>query len=193
MKVYCIKDKSGQFLSSTGWADFPYCRFYETKEKADIAFKRLVLNSIGLFRSTRPLSEIKEWHVEQVEIESSFLQKYDTDGVVEGALIRKEIQNHSYVFANFWEHLVRCGASEDIEYLLQVRGPLYKPSMEELKEIRNTIRLLGVKTNQYRSQGYFFAFNSAEKAMNARLCLDIEHFLDITEMRVRVAKLLSKA
>lgn len=191
-KVYCIKNNDGQFLTSNGyWGTFPHCRLIATKAKAEDELYKFYMQNLCYYR-TKEISELKTWSVVEMELDYDVNEQFSNTNQLIDVLVKKELENISTSFSYFWEHLIKIGTSTKVEYLVRVKplGNYYTPDKEQLKEIRNTIRLLGVKTNQYRSQGYNFAFNSAEEAMNARLCLDVDEFLNIKELKEKVTALV---
>lgn len=187
LKVYCIKNQKGTYRTNDGfWVAFPQCTMFATRKRADEELAKIYSRNMERYRS-EPLKELLLWQVVEMEMDVNELESFSNKDRLVDALVRQEIDKKVPAFVHFWENLIKQGVSQKVEYLIRVKalGRYYTPSKEQLKEIRDTIRLLGVKTNQYRSQGYNFAFNSADEAMKARLCLDIDEFLDIKELKAQ--------
>lgn len=194
-KVYCIGNGADEYRTSEGyWQKFPFCKMFLDKSKAEDELSRIFISNIGGYYSL-PVKSVISWKVVEMTLDHDPTDSFPNTGKITDVVMTKEIESANSVFGGFWEHLVKQGTSDKVEYLMRVKsiGKYYTPNKEELKHIRDTIRLLGVKTNQYRSQGYNFAFNSAEEAMNARLCLEVDEFLDVTPIREKAKKIVKDA
>lgn len=191
--VYCIKNSDEFYYNEGGWNAFPFCDMFLDYTRASAKLQK-IMQDLVRYSKKNFLEKSNSYKIVSMKLTPNIIDIYDPSNIIENAVIREKIRTDHTVFQDFWEHLCKIGVADSVEFILKVNGVnRYNPGPDELKEIRDNIRLLGVKTNQYRSQRYFFAFNSAEDAMNARLCLETSDFIDIKSLRAKVKKSLGYA
>lgn len=189
--VYCIKNKDDLYFNEGGWSAFPFCSIFIDYDRASYRLQKIMQDIARLSPKKDMVKRQSGYKIVSMNMTPNIVEIFDSSKIIEGAIIREKIRASHPAFHDFWEHLCKIGASDNVEFILKVNGAnRYNPGQDELKEIRDNIRLLGVKTNQYRSQRYFFAFNSSEDAMNARLCLDTSDFIDVRSIREEARKMM---
>jgi hypothetical protein len=135
-----------------------------------------------------------EWQVieyELIETEKSY--KFVTD-VMSSVSLKCEFQKISWKHLSFYNAMESRGVMDDILFILKIKpaeGDRFI-TMEQIKHCRAQLRLIGVKTRSFREYSGMFGMINKEQAMRARLALDLESYVDVSEIRKRASESLAK-
>jgi hypothetical protein len=128
------------------------------------------------------------WRVVEVEYVERVKHANPVDAFMTTILIKSELQKLGWRFVSFYTEMCHRGVADQIEYILHLRpedGQRFV-SWQRIKEARAQLRLLGVKTRTFREHCGMFGMLDRDQAMKARLTLDVQSMVDLSDIRRRV-------
>lgn len=188
---YKIKDKvTGAFWNGDmRWSKFNTVgKSYKNMQAAEKAIA-------GFFRYGRRF-EIEnfeqvaaKWEIVEFEIKEVENKVHDISDYINYCTLKAELEGIDYSFANFVDTMRKRGCLDQIEYIFKLsKGKdRWRVSKEKVMEAREQLRQLQIKTRTFREYNGMFGMMNREQALRARLTLDVDKFVDLTELRKKIA------
>lgn len=181
MIYYIVKTKNGYVASQ--YNETQNIDKAKTFKSPELAKKFIVDYRYG--------SEITE--ITEVTLQEKSFESLDSTSFQENLAITSALD---YNFKYFWKHLCKLGIADKVQYLAYLDSKSWRFTSEELKNARDSIRCLGIKTNEYRSQGKFFAFMNKDQFFAAKMTMNIADQIDVSLLRethkLKIQKLKNK-
>ena len=130
-----------------------------------------------------------DWRIVEFEYIERVKRSDDLHNFLSATLIKSELHKLNWKFVSFYSEMETRGVAEAIEFIIQLKpdeGQRFI-SGENIKNARAQLRLLGVKTRTFREYFGMFGMMDRDQAMKARLTLDIQSMVDLSEIRRKVA------
>lgn len=187
--IYKVRDKStGKFWSGdTRWSKFgPIGKSWKKKDKAEQSIG-YYLNWSERFKKQESATLIEHWEIVRFKVVET---EEDTSPIEDFLLhhaIHKELTEKDSNLGYFYDVMKNKGVINDIQFIIRLQKDpgTWHVGFEKILDARASLRQLGVKTRTFREYHGSFGMMDRSQAMRARLTLDVEHFIDLEEMRQR--------
>jgi hypothetical protein len=128
------------------------------------------------------------WELVEYElVENEKTSRNLTETIIDTGL-KAELRSIHYRLGRFHDEMVARGVMKDIEFIVVLTSPSGSAfhSIEEIKNYRAQLRLMGVKTRTFREFNGMFGMMDRAQAMKAKLSLDITRMIDVRELREKI-------
>lgn len=189
--IFKVRDK----VSGTFWdGDIRWSKFndkgktFKTRATAEKA-----VSYVFRYRDSFPKTNVElctdEWEIVEYEVTYTENQVHSIQEYMKHCKLKAEISKIDYQCGWFMETMYRKGKADQVQFLFKLKphGGKRYVDFHRIKEGRAHLRQLGVKTGSFKESRGVFGMLDREQAMRARLTLDVECVIDLTELRNRLA------
>jgi hypothetical protein len=191
--VFKIRDK----LSGTFWnGDMRWSKFddkgkqFRSRSAAEQAVAR-VFKYHESFPSVKVKISTENWEVVEYAVSYTEAGTHDIKEYMNYCKLKAEISYIDHMCGWFMETMYRKVHVDKIQYLFKLKASEdrygYRHiSFDTIKEGRAHLRQLGVKTRSFKEARGVFGMLDREQAMRARLTLEVDTVIDVSEIRQRL-------
>lgn len=127
----------------------------------------------------------KSWEIVEIELVEQEKAQHSMQDFLRFTAMKAQAEQKHPGVGYFLDTMKNKNVIDQIEFVIRL-----KPSentrwvdMDRIKEAREHLRQLGVKTRTFRETSGYFGMMDRDQAMKARLVLDVEWMLDLKAIR----------
>ncbi len=130
----------------------------------------------------------ESWRIVEVELVEKINKSSSVDEFMLSIMLKAELSRVAWRFVDFYNRMEWLGVIDHIAYILLLRPEQNERfvSLAKILDCRAKLRLLGVKTRTFREYSGMFGMMDREQAMRAKLALDLESSVDLSNLREKV-------
>ena len=139
-------------------------------------------------KTTANLVDPNFWEIVELELIPKEKASIDIADFFKYQQLKIEMEKSGVLFGYFAEAMYNRNVLKDIEFVFKLKPAQDKHNidMRRIKEARQQLRQLGVKTRTFREHRGLFGMMDRQQALKARLVLDIEKSLDLGSLRTNL-------
>lgn len=189
--VYRIRNKTNNTFFE-GYSYFgSHGKEYKTESGARSAIEYFVSSRIGRksFETGKVTAEaLKELFPYDLEIVKTEIVRNDVGATslethVRNVILSRRLNENAYHFGQFWQNALKKGYADDIQFIVHLKREPGTARSTMIKDARAQLRLLGIKTRTFKEFNGMFGFYNRDQAFKARLTLDVDSYIDVSEIR----------
>lgn len=186
--VFKVRDR----LSGTYWnGDMRWSKFEADKGKIykSKAAAEKAVAYVFRYRESFPKLNVEistdNWEIVEYEVVHTENAIHSIQDYMKHCKLKAEISKIDHNCGWFMETMYRKGHADQVQFLfkLKPKGGTRYVDFIRIKEARSHLRQLGVKTRSFKESRGVFGMLDREQAMRARLTLDVDKVIDVSEIR----------